>query len=505
MPPPLALLITIVFSGFMLWRDAHRAPAVSPALWLPVIWIFIISSRAVSSWLGILGLPVGGAVSLEDGSPLDAVVFLLLIATGVLVLIRRQFSPTAFMTANIALTVFLVYCALAITWSDFPFVAFKRWIKTLGQPVMVLIILTEPDRAEALRRVMKRAALVLMPLSILFIKYYPELGRAFDSWTGLPENRGVALTKNTLGYMCLVFGLFFFWNLLVARRFEDSRRRREEIGITLFCLWMTWWLVSASNSATALVCLIIGISTIAILGSPFVSRRYFGTYVIAALLLAGVAEAGFGIYDLTIRALGRDPTLTTRTEMWPDLLSVPINPLLGAGFESFWLGERLDFIWSRWDFRPNQAHNGYLETYLNLGWVGVALLLIMLFATYRKIGRTLLTDFDFGRFKMGVLFAVIAYNYTEAAFRGLHPIWTMFFLISIDYVSQSARQEAHVAAPQERPSAMFKPTGRGGSGDRARPASGHEPPSPVIGVPNLNPAWRGPARPVVKRSARAHS
>ena len=45
---------------------------------------------------------------------------------------------------------------------------------------------------------------------------------------------------------------------------------------------------------------------------------------------------------------------------------------------------------------------------------------------------------------MGMLFAMIAFNYTEAAFRGLHPIWTMFFLISIDYVGRTSAREARM-------------------------------------------------------------
>jgi O-antigen ligase len=399
--------------------------------------------------------------------------------------------------------VFLVYCALAITWSDFPFVAFKRWIKTLGQPIMVLIILTEPDRLEALRRVMKRTALLLMPLSILFIKYYPQLGRSFDPWNGLLMNQGVMSSKNGLGLTCLVFGLFFFWNLLTARRFEDRRQRTEEIGFSLFCLWMVWWLLSAANSATSLACLVIGAGTMLLLGSRFVSKRHFGAYVVAGLLLAALAEVTFGVYAMVLNVLGRDPTLTTRTEMWADLLSIPINPLIGVGFESFWLGERLDYIWSLWEFHPNQAHNGYLETYLNLGWIGVVLLLVMILSAYRKARAELLRDFDFGRLKMSVLFAVIAFNYTEAAFRGLHFIWTMFFLISIDYAYQASRQRA----------AAF-PLIRGRQPDWNRtlvPAKGdppehaRRPPAGPLRIPSVNRAWRGPARFAARMSSRARA
>ena len=78
------------------------------------------------------------------------------------------------MSHNRLLTVFLVYCLISIVWSDFPFVAFKRWIKILGHPVMTLVVFTEPDWEESVTRLMKRCAYVIAPVSILFIKYFPQ-------------------------------------------------------------------------------------------------------------------------------------------------------------------------------------------------------------------------------------------------------------------------------------------------------------------------------------------
>ena len=74
--------------------------------------------------------------------------------------------------------------------------------------------------------------------------------------------------------------------------------------------------------------------------------------------------------------MGRDSTLTGRTEIWTHVLWVAGNPLLGTGFESFWLGDRLANVWS---IMPGiqEAHNGYLEVYLNLGWIGVTLLAVI--------------------------------------------------------------------------------------------------------------------------------
>ena len=77
--------------------------------------------------------------------------------------------------------------------------------------------------------------------------------------------------------------------------------------------------------------------------------------------------------------LGRNPTISGRTEIWERCLSVPINPLLGAGYYSFWLDDRrVDIVNADYWFRLNEAHNGYLETYLNEGLIGVFLLVVLL-------------------------------------------------------------------------------------------------------------------------------
>jgi len=407
---------------------------------LPVIWLFIVGSQFVSQWLGVFGIAAGGA-TLEDGSRIDALFFLVLILAGVAVLVRRGVSLRSVVTNNIWVAVFLVYCLLAITWSDFPIAATKRWVKILGHPIMALIVLTETDRTEALRRVIRRAAYLHIPLSILFIKYLPQ-GRGFDPWSGTPSNRGINLNKNELGYACLVFGLFLFWDLFYGRRGEEDVRRVPVAQLSpawidrltrVAFLVMCGWLLLKSDSATSLVCGVLGASVMVLAGSPVVSRRYLGTYVIVTVMALVITELTFGVYAHTLQFLGRDPTLTDRTKLWADLFAMDINPLLGAGFESFWLGARRETLWSKWWWRPNQAHNGYIETYLNLGYVGVAILLCMLIATFRKSQIELGRNLDFGRMRLGVLAAIIVYNHTEATFKAVHLVWTAFYLVAMDY------------------------------------------------------------------------
>ena len=136
---------------------------------------------------------------MEEGSPVDASFYFAMLIAGFYVLLKRQVRLSEVVLNNGWLIAFLLYCFISIAWSDFPFVAFKRWIKILGHPIMVLIVLTEPDPEEALISLMKRCAYVIVPVSILFIKYYPYLGTKYDQWTGMQMNTGITISKNGLG------------------------------------------------------------------------------------------------------------------------------------------------------------------------------------------------------------------------------------------------------------------------------------------------------------------
>lgn len=432
MPPLAALLLVFLFCYVLLRHTARSYSGSSSALLLPLLWIFFETSKFPSQWLALFHINLGGG-SMEEGSPFDAFLFLFLIVCGIIVIGRRSFNFQFFFNNNKALCIFLIYCALAILWSDFPFIAIKRWIKTLGHPVMALILLTDPFPLLAIRTVLKQAGILMLPLSVVFIKYFPEYGRGFDPWSGAATNQGIHNTKNELGLTCFVLGIFFAWNLTVAPMLDDRKSRRDETILSLVFLGIVVWLLHVAQSATSLMCFTIGSALVVGLGFRWVSKKHFGALFIAVIALGALAETTIGIYAQMLQLLGKTPTLTDRTEVWADAMALVDSPIFGAGFESFWLGERLEKMWSKWWWQPIQAHNGYIETYLNLGGVGLLLLVIMLFATFTKISKRLTTDFTFARFRMGTLIAIIMYNFTEATFKGIAVAWTLFDLISIDY------------------------------------------------------------------------
>src|SRR5436190_11655874 len=151
----LALLICVSFIAWLFARDRRLRPMTSGALWIPLVWILIIASRPVSFWIGG-GILIDKPDDYVDGSPVDRNVFFLLIATGLVVLFRRGVNWSDLIGNNRCLFAFFFFCGISAIWSDYPFVSFKRWIKDLGNVVMILVILTEKDPVQAFRAVFAR-------------------------------------------------------------------------------------------------------------------------------------------------------------------------------------------------------------------------------------------------------------------------------------------------------------------------------------------------------------
>jgi exopolysaccharide production protein ExoQ len=130
-----------------------------------------------------------------------------------------------------------------------------------------------------------------------------------------------------------------------------------------------------------------------------------------------------------LEMFGRNSTLTGRTDLWNLCLTLVKNPLVGAGYESFWLGSRLETMWN-YIWGVNQAHNGYLEIYLNLGWIGVVLLVTFLISAYRNIIRAVRRREPDGSLRLAIFVVACISNCTEAGFKMMHPMWIALLLAS---------------------------------------------------------------------------
>lgn len=429
-----SIIATVVCGFFILTLvllERDRKSRVSSALWIPVVWLSISTSRSVSQWLG----EVRSVESLDqyvEGSPLDAQVFAGLIAAGLVVLLARRRLDRSFLRANGPLLVFFLYCAVSVLWSDYPLVAFKRWTKAVGDLIMVLVVLTDPEATPAIKRLFARPGFVLIPLSILFIRYYPDLGWQYSAWTGEAESVGVATQKNGLGHLCLIFGLGSFWYLLEAFRSGERGRPAGPLiargAILAMALWLFWMAHSATSFSGFLIggCLMTVTSLRTVAQKPAVVHLLVGS-LLFVVLYGLILNPGVGLTEV----VGRDSTLTGRTEMWDKLLQVKVDPWFGAGYESFWLGPRAKEI-STYYNHLHQAHNGYLEVFLDLGGAGMALLGLVFAWGYRNVVGALRWDPEAGRLKLAFFVIVVVYNLTEHGFREFHPMWIVFLLAIIN-------------------------------------------------------------------------
>ncbi len=460
MPPAIAAMVFVIGILGLFNLNGDKSVHTSKALWIPVIWLMINCSRPVSIWLQSKPL-ISSPDQYLDGSPLDALVWAILVAAGVIVLVARGGRVGRVLLTNTPILLFFAYCAISVTWSEYPFVSFKRWIKAIGDLVMVLIIITDFDPEAALKRVLARVGFVLIPLSVLFIKYYPDLGRSYNQWTWTPMFSGVTLGKNELGMVCLIIGLASLWRFgSVYGDRKDPFRKRRLLAHGVI-LTMVIWLFWMANSMTSLSCFVMA-GTLIVL----TRLRMFARPAAAHLLVIAVIAFSFCALFLDsggslVATVGRDATLTGRTTIWRVVLSFVENPMLGTGFESFWLGRRLLKIWDLTVKGLQEAHNGYIEVFLNLGWIGIILLFVVIVTGYRNIIALFRRDSDAGRIRLALFVAGLLYSLTEAGFRMMGPIWIAFLLATVavpDSIWKVAAEEQFVSDSLSSDLSMDDPT-----------------------------------------------
>jgi exopolysaccharide production protein ExoQ len=443
MPPTIALLVWLVLLLGLLFFNSAKRSGTSIALWVPLIWMFFIASRLPSQWLG--GQVGNAAQALEEGNPLDRTIFLVLIMVASVVLMSRSFKWGYFFAHNRFLIAFIIFGLLSVAWSDFPFVAFKRWFRDLGNYLMVLVVLSDPSQ-EAVRTFLRRLFYLVIPLSVLLIRYYPQIGRHYSFWTGIPEYVGAATSKNTLGFLCMMSGIFFTWDT-VTRWSDGKSWRARQLPVNVAFMAMTFWLLNVSDSATSRICLIIGCLIVVTARCRWSQRHpaFLKTLIPACFLLYLIVAFGFGLNGVLASKIGRDSTFTGRTVIWQAVLSTNTNPMVGTGYQSFWLGPRLNQVW-RLAGPVNEAHNGYLEVYLDLGAVGLLLLCGLLISSYRAIYRNPEPFSTQGSLSLALWTITLFYNMTEAAFTAAFMCLT-FLLVTVAVSSTAAVPDV----PSEEP------------------------------------------------------
>jgi exopolysaccharide production protein ExoQ len=229
--------------------------------------------------------------------------------------------------------------------------------------------------------------------------------------------------------------------------------RRGLIALTTF---LAFGLLILSRSATSLFAAVIsvplGLLLYIGLGGRIGRARLRPELGITLLVIAAIAGTLAFTYGRTavLEALGRDPTLTGRTELWNWATAANEDRRwLGSGFRAFWIDANTiyysEFFWvegfeegekSDTSRGPDHAHSGYVDQYLELGVVGVVLLGVTIFAALLSL-RSMLAG---NNVPLGIIFPTIiafllVYSTSERAFlqysEDLWFLFSLFYLFSV--------------------------------------------------------------------------
>jgi exopolysaccharide production protein ExoQ len=415
--------------------EQNQKKGISPAILIPLIWFLRVASRGITYWLSPdMTMVSDTEMDYLKGSAIDRNFFVMLEMLAVMVLCFRNIDWGEFVRRNRWLLILYLFMGMSVIWSGFPMVSFKRWIRTIGDLLMVIVLITEIDFTSAIVRLIRVWSYLLIPLSVLFVKYYRHLGVSYDSSGAFEMWIGVTTHKNSLGQLVCVSAFFLAW-IFFSRAFKT---RLFDIPVMLLALW----LLNGSKTATSRTSLTVFLVGTAILllvklaGTNARLIRNVALVLVFGFLVGNVLTQHFARADLVpyiVASTGGDPTFTGRTFLWDELLKIGEERwLLGAGYGGFWIGSLGHQLWEIFSWRPGQAHNGFIDVYIDLGVIGLILLGIVCISTFRSMVRSIAFDSDWGRFRLVMFIMILIYNYTESSFiKPTSLLWVVFLLIAI--------------------------------------------------------------------------
>ena len=262
-------------------------------------------------------------------------------------------------------------------------------------------------------------------LNVFFVLGRPPLDFKYATW----GYTGYFSGKNYLGEFAAVALLLSLHELLY-------RGWRRIIG-TIAALTSTPLLL-VSNSKTALA---LAMLTPVVAGLTLMARRKFrmspaivpiaivGSYMLVSTIM------GFSINRLSY-AIYSDSTFTGRTIIW-DFAHKMIDqtPLVGWGYQSFWLvgPGGPSTVAPGWVKGMPNAHNGYLDTMLEMGYLGLTLLTVFILTTLHGIGRVADRDGRKAWLLLSLAFYIIITNGLESIWmRGFEMLWVVFLILAAE-------------------------------------------------------------------------
>jgi O-antigen ligase len=263
--------------------------------------------------------------------------------------------------------VLLALAFASLYWSQSPNATLNQLVALLGTTAFGLFFVSEFDKEEKIRILLVMCA-VVCSLCLLVAVTNPSY--ATDSSGAL---RGVFVHKNTLGR----FMALSAWTSLLCLVYRGPNR-----FLCFFNSMASIYLLTQASSGTANVALFVMVVIIPVFALFWLHR----TLAIPAIALVSFVGGYFCLRawessSEILSALGKDPTLTGRTELWDKVWdAIQQRPALGFGYGAFWTGFEGPSaeIWRTVPWHPPHAHMGFLDLWLDLGVIGVGAFVLLM-------------------------------------------------------------------------------------------------------------------------------
>jgi hypothetical protein len=320
-----------------------------------------------------------------------------------------------------------------------------RTILTIFQTLAIVKIFWEKGD-EYVLDVLKRFAIIIGVMSALSIALFP----AESSWTIDDSGRKQSFfsSPNNLGQF-----LSFFFLIL-------NFYKRKSIK------WPLWLLLNGLIIYQAMECdsktsMVGGIICFVLYNFRFLIRPFLIFVVAAGLYLPYYTQTFEKGEAEKMEFAERDMTFTGRSDVWHVMLMdlrTYDRQWLGFGTGAYWGEKKYNPKASlhELEWTPNSGHNGYLDTKVTLGWIGVICLLLFLLQYFTNIFRVL-SNKNIVMLFISIVFCIN--NITETSyFRGKHFFFVLLMLFFWYTVfKEKADDEEEEIEEAEEPSTGYQP------------------------------------------------
>ena len=344
----------------------------------------------------------------------------------VLAVLSRSYVGKRSLPPNIiCLLVYVAFAGASVLWSDKPQVSFIRFTQ---QAMILTTIILPAMMAVRTADVMRSMFLCFAVGSILNLLFLPG-SEAIDGsgvslgYQGLFAGNG----KNALGLFAAIALLLALHEMLFCGI-------RRALGITIVVIAIT--LLLLSNSKTSLAFALFAPFLAGLTLTAGKRMRISPAIVLLSLAFCYTAFSklsGFGMPQLS-QILYGDPTFTGRTYIWYFAsLEIAHRPFFGWGYQSFWLvgPDGPSMAAPDWVKNMPHAHNGYYDTMLDMGYVGLTLLVIFIVATVHGIGRVADREPARAWLMLSLVIFAIFHNFLETTWmHGGDLLWIIFSIVA---------------------------------------------------------------------------